>query len=183
MAVFYTGRGSGGGVKLPELTNPATAAEIGEGYEAINASGEKMTGTGEMASALSDELTTQDTLIANIMTALEGKSAASGASVDTCTLLMQSYAYAFSATVYRDGVFSSELNTNYDAAYDTVTDVVCGSVVVVITKGNYGVATNLSGITVLYSISGMTGTDGATYNLFVLRVDAANGEIVTVRSN
>lgn len=81
MAVFYTGRGSGG-VKLPALTNPASASEIGEGYDAINAAGERMVGTGELAVNLAPELTTQDTLIADIMTALEGKSAASGGSAD-----------------------------------------------------------------------------------------------------
>lgn len=39
--------GSGGGVVLPTLTNPATAAEIKKGYEAINGSGKKMTGIHE----------------------------------------------------------------------------------------------------------------------------------------
>ena len=42
-----SGGSSGGGVVLPTLTNPATAAEIKKGYEAINGSGKKMTGTHE----------------------------------------------------------------------------------------------------------------------------------------
>lgn len=36
---------TGGGIKLPALTNPATAAQIFSGYQAINALGESMTGT------------------------------------------------------------------------------------------------------------------------------------------
>lgn len=35
----------GGGKKLPTLSNPATAAQILAGYEAINGAGELMTGT------------------------------------------------------------------------------------------------------------------------------------------
>lgn len=61
------------GVELPALSNPASASEIGEGYEAINAAGERMVGTGELAVSLAPELTAQDTLIADIMAALEGK--------------------------------------------------------------------------------------------------------------
>lgn len=34
-----------GGVKLPELTNPATAENIQTGFDAINSAGEKVTGT------------------------------------------------------------------------------------------------------------------------------------------
>ena len=37
--------GSGGGITLPELTNPAGADQILEGYEAIDGSGNKLTGT------------------------------------------------------------------------------------------------------------------------------------------
>lgn len=41
-----TGRtNAAGGVRLPELTNPAGAAQILSGYEAINADGEAMVGT------------------------------------------------------------------------------------------------------------------------------------------
>ena len=41
-----TGRtNAAGGVRLPELTNPAGAAQILSGYEAINADGEAVTGT------------------------------------------------------------------------------------------------------------------------------------------
>lgn len=38
-------KGSGQGVKLPELDNPAGAAEIREGYEVVDENGEKLTGT------------------------------------------------------------------------------------------------------------------------------------------
>lgn len=89
MAVFYTGRGSGG-VKLPALSNPASASEIGEGYDAINAAGERVIGTGELAVNLNPELTAQDALIANIMTTLEGKTAGGGAEVVTGSFTLSS---------------------------------------------------------------------------------------------
>ena len=37
--------GSGGGITLPALTNPAGADQILEGYEAVDGSGNKLTGT------------------------------------------------------------------------------------------------------------------------------------------
>lgn len=41
-----TGRtNAGGGIQLPALTNPAAAANIQSGYQAINGEGEVMTGT------------------------------------------------------------------------------------------------------------------------------------------
>lgn len=45
--LFGNGEGgsSGGGITLPELTNPAGADQILEGYEAIDGSGNKLTGT------------------------------------------------------------------------------------------------------------------------------------------
>ena len=45
--LFGSGEGgsSGGGITLPELTNPAGADQILEGYEAIDGSGNKLTGT------------------------------------------------------------------------------------------------------------------------------------------
>lgn len=45
--LFGNGEGgsSGGGLTLPELTNPAGADQILEGFEAIDGSGNKLTGT------------------------------------------------------------------------------------------------------------------------------------------
>lgn len=45
--LFGNGEGgsSGGGITLPELTNPAGADQILEGYEAVDGSGNKLTGT------------------------------------------------------------------------------------------------------------------------------------------
>lgn len=45
--LFGNGEGgsSGGGITLPTLTNPAGADQILEGYEAIDGSGNKLTGT------------------------------------------------------------------------------------------------------------------------------------------
>jgi len=68
-----------GGVELPELTSPATSADILLGKEAINAEGNKITGN----FSIDEELTAQDSLISQIQTALEGK--ASGGEV-SCVL-------------------------------------------------------------------------------------------------
>lgn len=43
--LFGEGGSSGGGITLPELTNPAGADQILEGYEAVDGSGNKLTGT------------------------------------------------------------------------------------------------------------------------------------------
>jgi hypothetical protein len=56
----------------------AIASEVANGKTFTSAAGLKVTGTGEMASDLADELATQDSLIAQIATALEGKTGASG---------------------------------------------------------------------------------------------------------
>lgn len=49
------GKASGGGVTLPSLSNPASASDILSGKEAINSSGNKMTGT--IATKTSSDLT------------------------------------------------------------------------------------------------------------------------------
>lgn len=60
-----------GGIELPELTNEGAASDLLFGKELIDDEGNKITGT----FTIDNELNTQDTLIANIMTALEGKAA------------------------------------------------------------------------------------------------------------
>ena len=75
------------GTELPELSNPAIASELFANKELIVADGNVVTGT----FTIDSELTTQDTLIAQIQTALEGKAADSssgsgGGSVETITI-------------------------------------------------------------------------------------------------
>lgn len=65
------------GVDLPELPNPAAETEVFAGKEYINASGEKKTG----AFTIDAEITEQDSLLAQIRTALVGKTAAGGSEV------------------------------------------------------------------------------------------------------
>lgn len=88
------------GVKLPELTNPASEAEIFNGYETIDETGSKITGT----FSIDSELTTQDDLITQIQSALEGKAAGSGSSGET------EYIY-FYAMFQRD-IYSEEFEKN-----------------------------------------------------------------------
>lgn len=62
----------GGVAALPELTNEGTAADLMANKELIDGEGNKVTGT----FTIDSELTTQDSLISQIQTALEGKATA-----------------------------------------------------------------------------------------------------------
>lgn len=57
------------GVDIPELTNPAESSEVFSGTEYIDAEGNKQTGT----FSIDEELSTQDDLIAQIQSVLDGK--------------------------------------------------------------------------------------------------------------
>ena len=65
------------GVDLPELPNPATDSEVFAGKEFIDNSGDKKIG----AFTIDAEITEQDSLLAQIRTALVGKTAAGGSEV------------------------------------------------------------------------------------------------------
>jgi hypothetical protein len=60
-------------IELPELTNPALESDILLDKEAIDSNGSKITGT----FTISEELTTQNSLIAQIQTALQDKASSS----------------------------------------------------------------------------------------------------------
>jgi hypothetical protein len=66
--------GIGVGVELPELTNPADEAKIFSGYEVIDETGSKITGT----FTIDSELDAQDNLLEQIQNALETKAAGGG---------------------------------------------------------------------------------------------------------
>jgi hypothetical protein len=65
---------TGGGVDLPALSNPATAGDLMAGKQMINGEGEAVDGT----FTLETEMTEQDSLIAQIQTALHGKASGGG---------------------------------------------------------------------------------------------------------
>lgn len=71
-----------GGVELPELDNPADASEVFSGAEYIDESGNKKTGT----FTIDNELSQQDSLIAQIQFALEGKATSGGRGIKTITI-------------------------------------------------------------------------------------------------
>lgn len=62
------------GIELPELTNEGTSADLMSGKQLINDEGSVVTGT----FTIDSEISAQDTLIANIKTALQGKAAGKG---------------------------------------------------------------------------------------------------------
>ena len=70
----------GGGVNLPELTNPGAAGDLMAGKELIDETGAKVTGS----FTLDPEMTEQDSLIRRIKTALQGKAAGGADPVCGC---------------------------------------------------------------------------------------------------
>lgn len=113
-------------------TSDATAAadEIFAGETAYGPDG-KITGT----FTIDDELSTQDNLISQIYTALEGKaggSSSGGTSVETCTVTINGYGgyLSYCATIYENGscAFKYEaLPIRSDQAV-TLSNVVCNSI-------------------------------------------------------
>lgn len=82
------------GVELPSLDNPATNAEVFEGYEVIDGKGQKQTGTFTIES----ELDTQDTLITQIRSALRGKALPPGSAANPTALKKDVNFYDYDGT-------------------------------------------------------------------------------------
>lgn len=70
-----------GGIELPELSNPASEEEVFANKQLIDENGEVITGT----FTIDSELNTQENLINQIATALEGKAVATGEDVTSET--------------------------------------------------------------------------------------------------
>lgn len=128
------------GTQLPALTNPAVEEEIFEGKETIDETGAVKTGTFTLAS----ELTTQDSLIAQIKTALQGKAAGGSAGVSTCSVrcdLPYSEIYAIFYSAMENGQITTKIKTYHDniakedddemiiGYYVELADVVVGSTI------------------------------------------------------
>ena len=94
---------AGGGVKLPVLTNEGASSDLMFGKQLINSDGGIVTGS----FTIDSEITAQDTLIASIKSALQGKVAGGGsdsASIDTCTVdLCAPIDIELSRLIYSDG--------------------------------------------------------------------------------
>jgi hypothetical protein len=113
-----------GGIELPALTNPATQSDVLSGKEFIDANGNKVTGSMDIATPLSELnivnggtsattissavdnteslVATETNLIAQIATALYGK--ASSSNIETCTVTIQNTHF-----VYYTGLESGNL--------------------------------------------------------------------------
>ena len=72
--LFGNGEGgsSGGGITLPTLTNPAGADQILEGYEAVDGSGNKLTGTHVCESGGGDSSVTKGVLTVEEAVTVDG---------------------------------------------------------------------------------------------------------------
>lgn len=72
--LFGNGEGgsSGGGITLPELTNPAGADQILEGFEAVDGSGNKLTGTHVCESGGGDSSVTKGVLTVEEAVTVDG---------------------------------------------------------------------------------------------------------------
>lgn len=111
-------------------TATITADEFPDVIRAIDTSEDL---TAEIAEQ-EEKLTAQDALIANMMTALEGKAAGGGASFDTCTLSCTSDLFNnpfIKVTVINNGVVETTENIISKFAGVSIANVLCGSCAIV----------------------------------------------------
>lgn len=113
------------GTDLPELSNPATASEVFLGKEVINKDGDAVTGT----FTIDSEVTTQEDLLAELQTALAGKTAGGGSgNIDTCSVTINNLSYTPSITymTLEYGTLNT-IHTNVLGNSITLTNIVCNS--------------------------------------------------------
>lgn len=120
-----------GGVELPELANEGSAADLLSGKQLIDQEGEVITGT----FSIDNELNSQDNLISQIQTALQGKASggSGGDSINTCTVTLRANGLSimgYSATAFTesDGVFPL-VDIATSGSEFILSNIVCGSVI------------------------------------------------------
>lgn len=155
---------------FPNMTNPAIEGDVLENKEYINEDGDKKTGT----FTIDEEVTTQEDLIAQIQTALEGKVAGDNISYDTCTLNLST-----DGTIYKVAYLTVDENNNINAIASNVNSnsftakCLCNSFIAVGASGH--VSTTLSNAILLGYLNS---TFDRLYQLI-----ANKDEIVTIYIN
>jgi hypothetical protein len=110
------------GSSLPTLSNPATETETFEGYEFIDATGTKKTGT----FTVETEATELESILDELLTAVDSK--ASGA-VETCTVTINSNMFNFGYTNGDQEYLEAADDGNHlNVAKENVIEVVRGSI-------------------------------------------------------
>lgn len=143
--VLQTLQTKASGIKLPDLTNPATESEVIVGYEVINEQGVKITGTNPYEKDATDSTVAEQAgLIAQIKNAANNLPEAgdnSGNNVpETCTVKFDNESLdamspfiCITMTVLENGSQKPYIFSDHNGVYSlTVSNVVCGSVMTII---------------------------------------------------
>lgn len=119
------------GTDLPELTNPANASEVFLGKEVINQDGNTVTGT----FTIDNEVNTQEDLLAELQTALNGKIGGSGSgNIDTCIVTIEGVSHIpyISYTKLENGLITAKsMHINISDSV-TILDCICNSCLCII---------------------------------------------------
>lgn len=174
MSIFGITGTHSGGTDTSDAT--ASADEIFSG-ETAYVDGNKVTGT----FTIENELDTQDDLISQTQTALQGKSAGGGTNVKTCTVTIttpKTLDNIIYTELLQDGTFNAvNLTYGFDERPSNITlhNVVCG--------------TSLSFVNIGYTLPGYTSSNatlldysvyGTNYGLSSFSIDSINGEMATI---
>lgn len=133
IASALDGKASGGNIELPELINPASQEEVFLDKEFIDKDGKAKTGT----FTIENELTEQDSLIAQIQSVVdnlpEAGSGSEGGTIvaDVCSVSIPNYANNLMGISYvkcENGV-CTQTNIVPEASNCTINNVLCNSII------------------------------------------------------